>query len=163
MELINVGFIHEVLTGLADSYPDAVDLAELQTRWDNRALRVNLRYMEQHGLIERRVEATSGLDDDETTFVEMTEKGVDFVIKDGGLGALLNVQTVRLHQDTIRDLLVRAVETSEVDAGVRERMVEQLRSLPAQAVETTASTVFEAMLHRLGPVAIQLLRTVLSG
>ncbi len=161
MELINVGFIHEVLTRLGESYPDSVGLAELQGRWENRVLRVNLRYMEQHGLIVRRVEATNGLDDEGTTFIEMTQGGVDFVLKDGGLSALLNVKTVRLHQDTVRALLVRAVETSEDDGGVKEKLLEQLKSLPAQAIETTANTVLEAMLHRMGPLAIQLLRTVL--
>ena len=44
----------------------------------------------------------------------ITAKGLDFLADDGGLGAILNVVTVKLHADTIREMLAAKVDASDL-------------------------------------------------
>src|SRR3546814_5739628 len=70
------------------------------------------------------------------TWGKITAKGIDFIADDGGLGAILNVQTIRLHEDSIRALLIKQVEASNVSQSVKERLVDKIKSMPADGIGT---------------------------
>src|SRR3546814_3666053 len=87
------------------------------------------------------------------TWGKITAKGIDFIADDGGLGAILNVQTIRLHEDSIRALLIKQVEASDVSQSVKERLVDKIKSMPADGIGTLTEKVLEAGLKALPNVA----------
>lgn len=90
----------------------------------------------------------------------ITAKGSDYIAAENTIGAEMNVITVRLHQDTIRDLLIARVRESDADDTVKGKLVDQLKALPAQGVAKLAERALEQALQTL-PNAIQWLQTAL--
>src|SRR3546814_2251812 len=87
------------------------------------------------------------------TWGKITAKGIDFIADDGGLGAILHVQTIRLHEDSIRALLIKQVEASDVSQSVKERLVDKIKSMPADGIGTLTEKALEAGLKALPHVA----------
>src|SRR3546814_18958908 len=87
------------------------------------------------------------------TWGKITAKGIDFIADDGGLGAILNVQTIRLHEDSIRALLIKQVAASDVSQSVKERLVDKIKSMPADGIGTLTEKALEAGFKALPHVA----------
>lgn len=85
-----------------------VDMATL------KHLRENLIYLSAHGLLE--------------------QKGIDFIEDDGGLSAILNVSTVKLHPSSV-ELLISVIDGSSLNPSDKQKMIDQLKSLPADAIK----------------------------
>ena len=51
---------------------------------------------------------------------KITAKGVDFIRDDGGLSAILSVQTVKLHEDTLKELLSIAIQQAKLPEPEKE-------------------------------------------
>ena len=79
----------------------------------------NVDYLQQHGLLRDGVLLSHGVDGTTSVgvipFPKITEKGIDFVAQDGGLSAILNVQTVKIHPDTIKALVEARLLSSSLD------------------------------------------------
>lgn len=124
----------ELLTEMKDEYPH---LKHYQAGGDEsgRRLTVNLHYLWEHGLIEGKP-MFSGTGDRSCRWpVKLTHRGLDFLADDGGLSAILGVVTIRMHDDTIRQLLEKGVAndpkaTSEEKTGA----IEILRKMPEKAM-----------------------------
>lgn len=89
---------HELLLGLADVYPEPIthELWDALTeKYGADVFHANARYLDGHGLVNRTVSAIG-------TFIVITPEGLDFLVDDGGLSAILNTVTVKLHEDTAR-------------------------------------------------------------
>lgn len=116
-----------------------------------------IEYLIAHGLIDGQVTRDY---DDETylTPAKITAKGRDYLDKTGGIGAELSVVTVRLHEDTIRQLLIARVKESGADDTVKGKLIEQLKALPAEAVSKLAERALDQALRHM-PNAIQWLQT----
>lgn len=140
----------KLLQFLYDTYPE--ELTSLQNEelqclfpgWENYI--ANLLYLEQHQLI------TSGLKCSMSTYVPVnrpfiTHRGIDFIRDDGGLGAILNIQTVKFHDSTIialEDIIRVANLTEEQKKG----LMSKLRELPADAIKhLTLQLLTPAVLH----------------
>ncbi|MEJ6328622.1 hypothetical protein Q2B95_08135 [Stenotrophomonas maltophilia] len=115
-------------------------------------------YLKDAGLVDAAVREFDGVA--HFAWVSITAKGSDFINKEGTIGAELNVLTVRLHEDTVRDLLVARVRESDADESVKEKLVDQLRALPAQGIAKVAERALDQALRNL-PNAVQWLQTVL--
>lgn len=121
-----------ILNQLAHAYPGLQPIKAL-TPEDQENFEANLFYLAQHGLVE--VESQLMISGERSFGAPMiTAKGMDFLADDGGLSAILGVVTVKLHDDTIRKLLIQKVEAAPGDTGVKARMVEKIKSLPAEAL-----------------------------
>ena len=83
----------------------------------------NLVYLEGHKLVE--------LDDEDQW--KITANGIDFIQNDGGLSAILNVQTIRFHEDT-RQLLIDVINRSALNPSEKQKMFSRLQQLPADAI-----------------------------
>lgn len=101
-----------LLLFLLESYPlyeDAKEHCDLLKEEDQTKYIANVVYLQDHGLLENGVEIVFSSDAhaiiNDYGFPAITEKGIDFVLQDGGLSAILNVQTVKLHSDTIKELI----------------------------------------------------------
>ena len=46
----------------------------------------------------------------------ITAKGIDFLEDDGGLSAILGVVTVKLHADTLREMLAKKIDASSASS-----------------------------------------------
>lgn len=66
--------------------------------------------------------------------MQITAAGLDFLSDDGGLSAILGVVTVRLHDDTIRQLLISKVEQAPGDPSIKGKLIEKIKELPAEAL-----------------------------
>lgn len=67
----------------------------------------------------------------------------DFLADDGGLSAILGVVTVRFADQEIRNLLVQRIANEEGDETIKSRMVEAVRSLPAEAIKGIGTKAIE--------------------
>lgn len=150
-ELLDRAFQLQTLRELAAFYPEG----SRPIPREDRIATVNIFYLMEHGLIEAKVERTNA---GRSLFdAKITAKGLDFLADDGGLSAILGIITVRLHDDTIRALLVSKVEASDADATTKGQLIAAIRALPAEALTKLAEKAMDSGLDQL-PQAIELLR-----
>lgn len=116
-----------------------------------------IQYLKFHGLIDIDIYVHMAGDVDITP-AKLTPKGRDFLHKGQSIGSQLNVVTVRLHEETIRDLLIAQVRKSDADESVKGKLEEQLKALPAEAVSKLAEKALEKALQYM-PNAVQWLQT----
>lgn len=86
-------------------------------------LRENLIYLSAHGLLEQKGSS-----------YRITHTGIDFIEDDGGLSAILNVSTVKLHPSSV-ELLISVIDGSSLNPSDKQKMIDQLKSLPADSIK----------------------------
>ncbi|GAA4419878.1 hypothetical protein [Acidovorax lacteus] len=117
----------------ASKYPAPV-LADDGIDFSNSDCIRNLVYLEEHDLLRLfKSELMSG--DVVVGSVQATAKGMDFLEEDGGLSAILGVVTVKLHDETIKDLLALKIQESDLPPTEKQRWLDQLRELPAETTK----------------------------
>ncbi|NGT16948.1 hypothetical protein [Achromobacter insolitus] len=155
MEL-NRGLQREILMKLAHAYPGDTTQAwnEIAALGEESDVFGNLLYLEAHGLL------VSGADQYldgsrwvNTSQLKITHLGLDFLADDGGLSAVLGVVTIRLHSDTIKDLIEAKIAQSDLAPADKKRWIDQLRSLPADATKHLVQKLVEKGLDS-GPAAV---------
>lgn len=128
----------EMLTKLADKYPEPL-FKGAGIEYESPDVVRNLVYLEAHGLVTlSKAQMNSGAF--AVGLATATEKGMDFLEEDGGLSAILGVVTVKLHNETIKDLLALKIQESSLPQAEKQRWLDQLRELP---VETTKHLVLK--------------------
>ena len=106
----------------------------MQGQASERHLIANMFYLDEHGLIVSCL--TFGREQHQISLssLRITAKGLDFLEKDGGLGAILNVVNVKIHEDTLAKLeafIAQAPLTQKDKTG----LIALLKQLPAFAIE----------------------------
>lgn len=145
-----------LLQRLFTSYPDTVHLDDLQPLATMQECIVNVAYLAEHGL------AATGRYAGQIQCARITARGLDFLADDGGLTAILGVMTVKLHEDTLKDLVASRISASDLDATEKSKFLDQLRELPGEATKHLILKLIDTGLenwHR----ALPLLRTLLGG
>jgi len=140
----------EILQVLYDAYPEELTheetkaiLSKFSSDVDSTA---NLLYLEQHQLI------SSGLKSMMQGYAlvnppSITHKGIDFIRDDGGLGAILNIQTVKFHDSTIT-ALEDIIRVANLPEEKKSGLISKLRELPADAIKhLTLQLLTPAVLH----------------
>ncbi|HGE9193192.1 TPA: hypothetical protein ACGBRI_000883 [Escherichia coli] len=93
-------------------------------------------------------------------YCNITEKGIDFLLDDGGLSAILKVQTVRLHSDTIV-ALEDIIRVSNISEDQKKGLISKLRELPGDAIKhLTLQLLTQGVLNL--PNALRLIQTTLQ-
>lgn len=140
----------QILNALRDDFPTSVAFIAmrvlLRSPQDDEARHIgaNALYLEGHGLVERvRLPGAS-----EGNW-KITSKGMDFLEQDGGLGAILGVVTVRLHDDTLRAIIESRIQESDAPAPEKSRMLAKLKEVPADALKSLVMKGFEEGVKRL--------------
>lgn len=126
----------------------------------------NLLYLQMHGLINPCIEIIgvghgySDIDPEQdfpsTTYVlsdripTLTEKGIDFLLGDEGLSAILNVQTVRIHDDSIKALLSALVESSAMADDAKHSLIEKIKEAPLQTLQHLLNELGSQVLSQSG-------------
>ncbi|MBN8241907.1 hypothetical protein JF546_02645 [Nitratireductor aquimarinus] len=152
----------KILEDLKTLYPEFADMQrsfkEIPT---DRELTPNLRYLEEFGLVEVNWYPKTNTSPKRPFAAAITARGIDFLADDGGLTAILGVVTVRLHEETIKELLIDRVQSSDEPESVKSRMVSQIKSLPAEMTKTVTIEGLKAGLART-PDAIAWLQKLLD-
>jgi len=147
-----------ILSRLHAAYPANVDV----TAWANEfpALVKEMSYLQGHGLISAYF--TDTYEGREVVHAKLTERGIDFLRDDGGLSAILGTVTVKFHDDTIKCLIEARILASDLPPREKQRYVDQLRSLPADATKHLVLKLLEKALNSV-PSAWISVQTVLSA
>lgn len=120
----------------------------------------NLFYLEGHGLINSGAERAYGDYGFVSEALHITAKGIDFVRDDGGLGAIVNVLTFRLHNETLDELAQIINSSPSAPPEDKKKLIAQLRSLPADAIKhLTLELLGKGMAHL--PDAFHAIQTAL--
>jgi hypothetical protein len=124
----------QILTMLSSSYPyQRKAIEQSYTSTEKSKFFANVMYLHEHGLIEAN--AMGSAQEIRTITAEITAKGMDFLAGDGGLSAILGVVTVRLHDETIRDLIELSISQSDRPPSDKKKLIDGLRSLPADSIK----------------------------
>jgi hypothetical protein len=135
---IDRSFQRSLLLWMRDKYPSMAYEVPKSLDRNDRRFYFNVFYLqERDGLCEALTQESL---DGRISWggAKITAKGVDFLENDGGLSAILGVVTVKLHADTLREMLAKKIEASSAsselhrsvnrpsgwsDAGPRRRYV----------------------------------------
>lgn len=155
-----------LLLMLAEDYPRVrTEIAEkirsLQLKDENKYL-ANAFYLQEHGLIRNAVGVRRGAQSSSFSVAipDLTVKGVDFLQQDGGLSAILNVQSVRLDEQTIKALLIAKFERSDrLSAEEKHGLLDSLKESGQKALQHTLEKLIDIALEH--PEAIT--RTIRSA
>lgn len=134
-----------ILEGLRSAFPRTVyreDMMKFATRMGE--LEWHLAYLEDHGLVEARWTPTMGKT--HLSNARITSKGIDFLADDGGLSAVLGVVTVRLHEDSVKQLMLAKIDASDADPSVKGELRDTVTKLPAEALRSVVMRVLDSAL-----------------
>ena len=135
---------NQLLTILYDKFPDELSSEEYDTLvklfGTERNLYSNIWYLYQHGLIEDFHLKTRALYDDITDLkliekIKITTKGVDFIRDDGGLSEIINVTTIKIHNETL-DKLEDIINKSPLTPDEKATYHGKLKDPPVDATKT---------------------------
>jgi len=138
---------YKILETLLDSYPRILpaegwnEIYQMFSELDEYY--ANLLYLEAHGLILSGITKKSMKFSYDQKGIFITAKGIDFIQHDGGLSAILNVQTVKLHKDTAV-VLEDLVTISSMNDEEKKKAKSTLSELSAEALKTLVQTVTTA-------------------
>ncbi|WP_331693517.1 hypothetical protein [Pandoraea sputorum] len=153
---------YELLQKLAENYPLETDVDTLCPDGDdesNRRYQANMVYLEQHGLVDAAIQF--GIDGHASYgWPSINARGMDFLADDGGLSAILGVVTVKLHADTIKDLIEARIDASAASPAEKSALKKHLSTLSSEAMKTVAKSLVETGLKHVPDVA-QWLQTLL--
>ena len=138
-----------LLERLHSYYPAPIAIRELAEISDTESIAVNLAYLAEHGLVTADVRASGFAQTITVANAKITARGIDFLADDGGLGAILGVTVVRLHTDTVRELLIARVQASDEPMTTKERLIDQIRATPALAFGQIVQRALDAGLDAM--------------
>lgn len=144
----------ELLQYLCDIYPETPDsnlMGEFANKFGSiNILAANILYLAGHGLLEARVSNELGSRSPQIVyaFTKITSKGIDFIRNDGGLGAILNVQTIRLHRDSVV-VLEDLIAISNMSDAEKDKAKSTLGAMSTEALKTVVQTVTAAGISAL--------------
>ena len=134
----------------AEVYPRHVGPAALQAATQEQSLggfQANIAYLSAHRLIDCGVSIHSS-GNIRLGNCTITASGLDFLADDGGLSAILGTVVVKLHADTIRDMLLAKADASALPAPEKSALRKQIKDLPAAVLRTlTTRAAQEGLAH----------------
>lgn len=152
----------QLLRAGAAAYPHDAIPPTVEGKDAENHLAAQLFYLAEHRLITNYTQLGLGGYISFAPYI-ITAAGLDFLADDGGLTAILGVVTVKLHEDTIKDLLIKHIESEPgSDSMVKSELIKQVKSLPAEGLKTLTTKTLEAGIAAL-PSLVPLIRTWLGG
>lgn len=143
----------QILECLRAAFPNRVDTRSMNF---SEHVPTNVRYLEEHGLVDAKWGGNFAVGN-----VKITARGMDHIADDGGLTAALGVVTIKLHPDTIKDLLIAQVDASHHPETVKSKLKAKIRELPAKGVDMVATEAVKLGLKH-APDAVHWLTNLLS-
>lgn len=149
----------QMLEHLLDQYPAFSD--EAVKMGDPLFCVGNLSYLEEHGLVE--LIASYPMNGPKQVLgAKITAKGIDFITDDGGVGAILATMTVKLHEDTLRQLIEAKLEEVDLPEEQKSGILKALREAPGETTKQLIAKLVDLGLEN-APKALPLLQTLLQS
>ncbi|CNH17709.1 Uncharacterised protein [Yersinia intermedia] len=162
-EIFDRALQKEILLLAVESYPDMVGRPRFNNsrlaQEDNRKLVVNLAYLMEHGLIDSDTKTSTGEQVIRNYSFKATHHGVDFMLADGGITAILNLVTIKIHNDSILQI-AEFIKASSASPADKKKLLDRLKSLGDDSTKHIVLKLLDAGLART-PDVIQWLKTVL--
>ncbi|MEB6438594.1 hypothetical protein [Raoultella ornithinolytica] len=108
----------------------------------------NLLYLEEHDLIKSGIRKVSHSFRYSQEDIFITAKGIDFIRDDGGLGAILNVQTIKFHREAVV-ILEDLIAISNMNDEQKEKAKSTLGEMSTEALKTVVQAATTAGLSAL--------------
>ncbi len=125
-----------ILLQLRDTYPGPFNFP-LDSYPSTPGVEGNLRYLEEHGLIQRSRNSYSGPPG--TSYRSdlhlITAQGLDFLEDDGGVSAILKTVTMKFDADNIRNLIEGRIMSLEIGQEEKDSLRSKVRSLSADGLK----------------------------
>lgn len=118
----------------------------------------NVEYLIDHGLCTGKT-LFSMSDPVRLGVYKITAAGLDFLADDGGLSAILGVVTVKLHADTVRDLMLARVDASDLPPEKKSDLKKHLANLSGLALKDATADLVKIGLDHL-PNGLRWLQTL---
>jgi hypothetical protein len=142
----------ELLSQLGEVYPVHASF-RVDGEEEAREVAANLRYLEEHGLCIADVQISADGSAIQFGASYITARGLDFLADDGGLSAILGVVTVKLHADTIRDLIAAKIDAAAMPAEEKSALKRGLAALSQKALEAATTDLVRTGLDHLPDAA----------
>jgi len=136
-----------ILLKLRDIYPLVGEIDKLFEANDQK-LQTNLFYLVEHDLIESEAVRNVYPMPRQIMTAKITARGLDFLEDDGGLGAFLNVVTIRLEADTLRQLLETKINASDMPEADKQTLLAKLKSFSGDVLKSVIIKLIEKSLER---------------
>lgn len=81
------------------------------------------------------------------------------MLQDGGLSAILNVQTIKLHEETIRDLLNTAITASNLSEAEKTSVKGVLAQMSIEGLKSLTTKLLDKGISNL-PALIQQVQNI---
>ncbi len=149
----------KLLLLMRDVYPQPIyKIWALVPDTGDDATVANLVYLEEHGLCDAGIrvnqDGSYGF-----TGAKITARGLDFIEDDGGLSAILDVVTIKVHADSLRALLVNKIDAAPIAPEEKSRLRTALGKLPGTALNAAASDLVKAGIDHI-PNVVEWLHTL---
>ena len=129
-----------MLNSLATVYPRYT--TEIFDAEVSEADLANLWYLKEQGLVEGGLEMSitqAYLFDG----VKITAKGLDFLADDGGISAILGTVIVRLHAESIKELLLTRIEASNAPAEKKSWLKKQIETASSETMKKIVGSLLD--------------------
>lgn len=155
---LNRKYQRELLEMLAKAYPQECDISDYINALDDDGLlryQVNMVYLEEHGLIQSGIRFSV---DRRPLYgwPRINNHGLDLLADDGGLSAILGVVTIKLHEETLQDLLEQKILAAVGNPEEKTGLIAQIRSLRGESLKHLTMKLVDlgidktpALLHQL--------------
>lgn len=150
----------DILRLLENEYPARLSDIHNQFADPDAAIR-NIHYLHEHGLIDATFSGALGRRVQVPGPIRINSRGMDFLADDGGLSAILGVVTVKLHEDTLRQIISAKIEGSDLPEEEKRPLLQAVRELPGEAIKHLSEKLLDLGLDNL-PGAAALIYTVLQ-
>lgn len=134
-----------MLNALAAVYPRYT--TEIGNAEVSEADLANLWYLKEQGLVEGALEMSIS----QAYIFEgarITAKGLDFLADDGGISAILGTVTVRLHADSIKELLLTRIEASSAPAEKKSWLKTQIETASRETMKKIVGSLLDQGVKR---------------
>ncbi|PWU30740.1 hypothetical protein DK254_00375 [Pseudomonas sp. RW407] len=151
---------YRILTMLADAYPTGISNPSEEMELDAKVGAQNFYYLAEHGLIQVNRTREIGPTYPTPAIATITARGLDFLADDGGLGAILGTVTVKLHQDSIKQIIESKIQSSGLPEQEKTGLLKAVRELPGEAMTHLTTKLLDLGMDNL-PAAVGLIRKAL--
>jgi hypothetical protein len=136
----------EILEHLSAVYPrQSVDF--VRSDFEEEDI-VNVWYLREHGLVTAALELSLG-----GSFLFegacITARGMDFLADDGGLSAILGTVVVKVHAESMRELLLSKVSESDLPPEDKARLSKRLETVSTETLKTVTKTLVDRGLQKI--------------
>ena len=163
MDKFNRAREREILFQLAKVYPKPINerFGKKDSFFSNPGYGAELCYLAGHGLVDIKYHQYMHVADKQLDWAMITSQGIDFIKDDGGIAAILGTITVKIHEESIKALIVEKIESSNLDQTYKQRLISQLQLLPADSIKHLTMNLVSSAVCNL-PELIQTLQKFLG-